>query len=236
MSAGRASGVGKMFFSKDLAYWVGRSRAVSGRRRAGRRSGCRWSDRRRRLRRSEPVLLGGALTLGLSQPCPSDVAGGSPRSAGRSVDGVVGRRRLEIGAMETRSTLGGFGADLEASSARTADSQAASRGRSTASISALAPARVHDDEPDQPGSDDEPDDEQPDVELGIHPRRSIGSRRRYTSADARLHPEPDRVPARPAPRLLVWDRLRASVSRPPTWSWSGSRSGPARTRTSSATG
>ena len=33
----------------------------------------------------------------------------------------------------------------------------------------FAPARVHDDEPDQPGSHDEPDDEQPYVELGIHP-------------------------------------------------------------------
>jgi hypothetical protein len=34
----------------------------------------------------------------------------------------------------------------------------------------LAPARVHDHEPDQPGSDDEPDDEQPPVELGVHRR------------------------------------------------------------------
>ena len=33
----------------------------------------------------------------------------------------------------------------------------------------LSSARVHHDEPDQPGSHDEPDDEQPDVELGIHP-------------------------------------------------------------------
>ena len=33
----------------------------------------------------------------------------------------------------------------------------------------LAPTGVHDDEPDQPGSHDEPDDEQPHVELGIHP-------------------------------------------------------------------
>jgi len=32
----------------------------------------------------------------------------------------------------------------------------------------FAPPRVHDDEPDQPGSHDEPDDEQPDVELGGH--------------------------------------------------------------------
>jgi hypothetical protein len=34
----------------------------------------------------------------------------------------------------------------------------------------LAPARVHDHEPDQPGSNDEPDDEQPPVELGVHRR------------------------------------------------------------------
>jgi hypothetical protein len=32
----------------------------------------------------------------------------------------------------------------------------------------FAPARVEDHEPDQPGSHDEPDDEQPPVELGIH--------------------------------------------------------------------
>jgi len=34
----------------------------------------------------------------------------------------------------------------------------------------LAPARVHDHEPDQPGTDDEPDDQQPDVEFSVHRR------------------------------------------------------------------
>ena len=34
----------------------------------------------------------------------------------------------------------------------------------------LAPARVHDDDPDEPGPDDEPDDEQPPIELGVHRR------------------------------------------------------------------
>jgi hypothetical protein len=32
----------------------------------------------------------------------------------------------------------------------------------------VASACVGDDEPDQPGSDDEPDDEQPPIELGVH--------------------------------------------------------------------
>jgi hypothetical protein len=34
----------------------------------------------------------------------------------------------------------------------------------------FASARVEDHEPDQPGPHDEPDDEQPPVELGIHRR------------------------------------------------------------------
>jgi hypothetical protein len=34
----------------------------------------------------------------------------------------------------------------------------------------IAPSRVHHHEPDQPGSHDEPDDEQPPVELGVHRR------------------------------------------------------------------
>ncbi len=34
----------------------------------------------------------------------------------------------------------------------------------------LASTRVHQHEPDQPGSHDEPDDEQPPVELGVHRR------------------------------------------------------------------
>jgi hypothetical protein len=34
----------------------------------------------------------------------------------------------------------------------------------------LAPPRIRDHDPDQPGPDDEPDDEQPPVELGVHRR------------------------------------------------------------------
>jgi len=34
----------------------------------------------------------------------------------------------------------------------------------------LAPTRIEDDEPDQPGSHDEPDDQQPPVEFGVHRR------------------------------------------------------------------
>ncbi len=33
----------------------------------------------------------------------------------------------------------------------------------------ISPARIHDHKPDKSGSHDEPDDEQPYVELGIHP-------------------------------------------------------------------
>ncbi len=43
----------------------------------------------------------------------------------------------------------------------------------------FAPARIHDDQPDQPGSHDEPDDQQPDIELGSHPRK-------YTERDGTL--------------------------------------------------
>ncbi len=34
----------------------------------------------------------------------------------------------------------------------------------------VAPARIHQHEPGQPRPDDEPDDEQPPVELGVHRR------------------------------------------------------------------
>ncbi len=34
----------------------------------------------------------------------------------------------------------------------------------------LAPARIEDDEPDEPSPHDEPDDEQPPVEFGVHRR------------------------------------------------------------------
>ena len=39
----------------------------------------------------------------------------------------------------------------------------------------LTPPRVQDDEPDQPGSHDEPDDEQPYIELGIHRAEVYGA-------------------------------------------------------------
>ena len=99
----------------------------------------------------------------------------------------------------------------------------------------LAPARVHDDEPDQPGSDDEPDDEQPHVELGIHPRASIGSRAatlRGCSTSPRIR---SRSSSARSPSTGTGSATRSAWP-PPTWSWSGWRGGPARTRTSSATG
>ena len=39
----------------------------------------------------------------------------------------------------------------------------------------LAPARIGQDEPDEARSDDQPDDEQPPVELGVHLARVQGS-------------------------------------------------------------
>ena len=39
----------------------------------------------------------------------------------------------------------------------------------------LTPSRVQHDEPDQPGSHDEPDDEQPYIELGIHRAEVYGA-------------------------------------------------------------
>lgn len=41
----------------------------------------------------------------------------------------------------------------------------------------LAPARVHDDDPDEPRPDDEPYDEQPPVELGVQGAAAESGRR-----------------------------------------------------------
>ena len=62
-----------------------------------------------------------------------------PRPSGR-LGRVIGRRRVEVGAVEQQQALGGLRADVVAVFGRTADSQAASRGRSTASISIRAGA------------------------------------------------------------------------------------------------
>ena len=71
--------------------------------------------------------------------------------------------------MEQEEPLGGFGADLVPVVAHDGgEPRSLARALDRVDLG-LAPARVHDDEPDQPGSHDEPDDEQPYVELGIHP-------------------------------------------------------------------
>ena len=172
---GTRHGVGKMFFSQDLAYWVGESAAVSGlaergdvRGVAGRsaaatpshpsRSCSGRSDPRpsvSRLPRRTAVRQRAAVVL--DRTCPFRIL-------------VVGWRRVEVGAMEHQQTVGRLGADVEPVLVQ----HRRQPGRLARALDgvdlALAPARVHDDEPDQPGSQDEPDDEQPDVELGIHPR------------------------------------------------------------------
>ena len=172
---GTRHGVGKMFFSKDLAYWAGESDAVSGLAERGDVRGVARQDRRRRLRliRAGPARVALTLDRSVSQlPRRTKVRqwAGSPRSACPFRILVVGWRRVEVGAMEHQETVGGFGADVEPVLVE----HGRQPGRLARALDgvdlALAPSRVHHDKPDQSGSQDEPDDEQPDVELGIHPR------------------------------------------------------------------
>jgi len=71
--------------------------------------------------------------------------------------------------MEQEQSLGGLRADLEAVLAQDRREPQGFPGALHVVDLDLASARVHDDEPHQPGSHHEPDDEQPYVELGIHP-------------------------------------------------------------------
>jgi hypothetical protein len=83
---------------------------------------------------------------------------------------IVRRRCVEIGLMEQQEALGGLGADgvaLVLEQLREPGGLARSFGIVDV---ALAPARVGDPDPHQPGPHDEPDDEQPPVELGVHRR------------------------------------------------------------------
>ena len=129
-SAGPASAIGKMFFSEDLAYWAGAPAAVSGLP-SGATFGVSLVDAD-----GDPVVGPTRSWSARSADRPAPAA--SPRRPRRiASDRLVGRRRVEIGAMEEQQALGGLGADVEAVLApATADSQAASRGRSTASTSA----------------------------------------------------------------------------------------------------
>ena len=118
----------------------------------------------------------------------------------------------------------------------TADSQAASLGALDRVDLGFAPARIHDDEPDQPGSDDEPDDEQPDIELGIHSRRSIGSRAVTLPRMLDFMPNPVAIQLGPLP--VYWYGIGYALGLAAAYlvMIRLGRSGPARTPTSSATG
>ena len=95
------------------------------------------------------------------------------------------------------------------------DSQSASRAVSAGVDIRIATARIEHHEPDQPGSDHEPDDEQPPVELGIH-RREYRERERFEPGfGPRIHfagcwssPRTRSGPARPADHRLVRPGLR----------------------------
>ena len=103
----------------------------------------------------------------LLTPAASGLASSArPSGIGR----IVGRRRVEIGPVEQRAGGRRLRADVVAVLAQ--DGRQPGRlARPLDRVDVrLAPARVHHDEPDQPGSDDEPDDEQPPVELGVHRR------------------------------------------------------------------
>ena len=71
--------------------------------------------------------------------------------------------------MEQEQSIGGLRADLVAVLAQDGR-QPEGLARALDGVDlGIPPARVNDDKPDKSGSHDEPDDEQPYVELGIHP-------------------------------------------------------------------
>ena len=101
--------------------------------------------------------------------------------------------------MEDQQAVGRFGADVEA----VLEQDRGQPGGLARPLDLVdlrfASARIHDDEPDQPGSHNEPDDQQPDIELGIHSRRSIGTPRRYTPRMLDLLPNPIAIQLGPLP-------------------------------------
>jgi hypothetical protein len=71
--------------------------------------------------------------------------------------------------MKYEEPLGGFRADLVAILAQDGgEPEGLTRALDGVDLG-IPPARIDDDQPHESGSDDEPDDEQPYVELGIHP-------------------------------------------------------------------
>ncbi len=141
---GQRQNIGKMFFGGGLAYWVGPSPAVADLpddgdvRRLARR--CRRHDRRARP---------------------------GPRLGDLTRDGVGGRG-IEIRPVQHQQALGRLGRDVVALLAEDRrEPQRLARQLLGVDVG-LAPAGVGDDEPHQAGARDEPDDEQPPIELGVH--------------------------------------------------------------------
>ena len=72
--------------------------------------------------------------------------------------------------MEQEQAVGGLGTDVEAVLGHD-HGQPGRLARTFDRVDVrLAPARVHDHEPDQPGPQDQADDQQPDVEFSVHRR------------------------------------------------------------------
>ena len=117
-------------------------------------------------RRSTPTRSSAASSDGRRVgPAPRDSCGRRRRA------GIVGRRCLEIGPVEREQALGGLGADVAAlvlEHPREPERLARPLGRRRCRPRAAASPSTH--EPHQPGPHDEPDDEQPPVELGVHRR------------------------------------------------------------------
>ncbi len=152
--------VGKMFFGGGIAYWVGPAPSVAGL--TGRRALRRLAHRCGRYPgRARPGprrrLLGGRARRVI-------VRSGFGLRGGR----IVGRWRLEVDPVQLEQPSGDLRADVAALAvhdARQPQRLAYPLGRLDVHV---ASPRVGEDEPDQSGSDHEPDDQQPPVEFRVH--------------------------------------------------------------------
>ena len=154
--------IGKMFFGGDLAYWAGRVRRD---RRAGRPGDVRG------LARGGRVALD-RCGAGVDRPVliVDPPIGGIGTGVGELRVGIVRWRATEVGSMQLQQAKRGRGRHVDAFRPEFGrQPQRLARGFVRIDVR-LASSRVEDDEPDQPGSDHEPDDEQPPIELGIHRR------------------------------------------------------------------
>ena len=81
---------------------------------------------------------------------------------------AVRRRRLEVGTVEEQEPVRRLGADVVAVLGQDGGQPGSLAWAFDRIDLSVAPSGIHDDEPDQTGSHHQPDDEQPDIELGIH--------------------------------------------------------------------